>query len=607
MLLLPNEVVKHSSETLFNREEGSLFITNKRLAWCRAGSETPVAEVLNENFITQQVSKAEAKKVMLRITAQPPGGVSSGQPNSVYTFTWKHTDNSVSIADRDKYMAELALILKRQQAAGSAGSAAGQGGASGASASNGHPSSGNGADSSAAAAGSSAGAGGSDYKKLVIGTPPASADEIKLRQDVLSKNAELAKLHKTLVVSGLIPEDEFWSTRKHILEAQAIQLQLRKGESSTWLDLAPTTQASGDFKYTITPNVARRIFREYPQVKRAYIDNVPHKVNEKQFWKRFVASQFFNRGRSADSAKGNRDPIFDKCSLEEDAVFGNTARHDLSFLSKLLDLTRSQEDSVETGNAPDFTMRPAVKDSKLSLLRRFNHHSELVLQSVLNSKRKHMSADHKTADAALKDATVLDDLETQEPEKRIKLNIQDRSRYFGSLSKGAGSGSSGKAHKSGELDPQSARDALHVSFDISRSLAGCGDTQKTMESLSRSVHAVALQQRPNRVQELCIPDELSAAVAECHGAGTEMLRHLWALIRLPLTGERQQRAEKIAAAFSSVQARIRETIIKANSVESKNAKLGSTVENMLQPIIESLQIGKQAFETRSKTALKSAS
>ncbi|KAI7823931.1 hypothetical protein BX661DRAFT_185953, partial [Kickxella alabastrina] len=459
------------------------------------------------------------------------------------------------------------------------------------------------ASGAASASGSAAptGQSGSEYGKVKIGAVPASVEEIKLRQEALSKNSDLAKLHKTLVIAGLISEDEFWSTRKHILETQAIQSQLRKGESSTWLDLAPMTQASGDFKYTITPNVARRIFKEYPQVKRAYIDNVPHKVNEKLFWKKFVASQFFNRGRSADSAKGNRDDIFDKCMREEDSVFNNTARYDLDHLTKLLDLTRTEEDSVETGNAPDFTMRPALMDNKLSLLRRFNHHSELVLQSVLNSKRKQTDNDHKAVDKTLEEATHLEDLETPHPEKKIKLSIQDRTRYFTSLSKGASdSKQSQGSHNLGHTDPGSACAPLHVSFNISRPLDNCGDTQKTMDIISHSAHIMALQKRPNRIQELRIPDDINLAVAECHGAGTEMLRHLWSLIRLPPTPERQKRAEKIAAAFDGVHARIRDTIARANTADSKNAKLGPIVEKMLQPIAHSLNVGKSTFENRPR-------
>ncbi|KAJ1730693.1 RNA polymerase II transcription factor B subunit 1 [Coemansia sp. Benny D160-2] len=609
MILLPGETVKHTSETVSNKEDGVLYFTTKRLAWCKAGSETPAIEILHENFRIQQVSKAEAKKVMLRIYAVAAGSASDASPSIKPTFTWKTADKDAAIAEREKYVGEYSVITNRRAQQG--GGASGQQGAQ-------QPTQQQqqrqqqGTQGGSEAGGEATGGEGESnrFGNVKIGAVPASAEEIKLREEVLAKNIELSKVHKSLVVSGLISEDEFWSTRKHILETQAIQSQLRKGETSAWLDLTPSTQESGNFKYTITPNIARRIFKEFPQVKRAYVDNVPHKVSEKVFWKRFVASQFLNRGRSSDSSgRGSRDPIFDRCTQEEDVVFGNSARFDFAYLSRLLDLTRTEEDSMETGNAPDFTMRPTTRDSKLSLIRRFNHHSELVLQSVLNSKRGIvLASDHKAADRALEQATTLSDLREHAPEKRVKLNIQDRSRYFTSLVKEENGGVDIlSANSAKPTDSESIRAALRVNFDIARPLDGCGDPQTTMASMLGAVHKLAAQSRPNRIEELGIPEEITTAIAECHGAGTEMLRHLWALLRLPLTVERRQKAEKIVNALAGVENRIRETIIRANAIESKNAALGATVERMLQPITDSLESGKAAFTSRMRGDVPSLS
>ncbi|KAJ1939460.1 RNA polymerase II transcription factor B subunit 1, partial [Linderina pennispora] len=384
-----------------------------------------------------------------------------------------------------------------------------------------------------------------EFAKVKIGTDPASAEDIKLRQDVLSKNADLAKLHRALVVSGLVSEEEFWSTRKHILETQAVQSQLRKGDSSTWLDLAPTTQDGGNFKYTITPNIAKRIFKEYPQVKRAYIDNVPHKIGEKQFWKRFLASRFFNRNRSTSAMKGNPDSIFDVCLRDEDNMLGDPDRFSSQFIMRLLDLSRTEEDSVETGNMPDFTMRPGRFSESLSLIRRFNHHSELVLQSAIGTKRKELPVSSATVDRELGRAIMLPDLEQPRAEKRVKLNIQDQSRYLTSLVKGD------VTMRSSDEDMLQQRSTFSINFDLSHPLSDCGNTQRTMAALTGSVRRVAFKSRPNRIKELSIPPSLSKAVEECYGAGTEMLRHLWAIMRLPMTPEKRQKADKIIAAFDN--------------------------------------------------------
>ncbi|KAJ1787017.1 RNA polymerase II transcription factor B subunit 1 [Coemansia sp. RSA 1807] len=565
MILQPGEAVKHSSKTTYKKTEGTLYFTNKRLAWCKLEEQTPTVEILHEHVHTPKVSTSAAK-IMLKVVSSTPE--SNGEPveANAPVFVWKQTDKEAANAERTKFVTELSLLSTRRVQAASTQPAGARPTPQGASTAD------------------------TEYGKVKIGAVPASADEIKLRQEVLAKNRDLAKVHKTLVIPGLVPEDEFWSTRRNILETYAIQSQLRKGEASSWLYLSHSIQESGNFKYTITPNVARRIFKEYPQVKRAYVENVPHAVGEKEFWKRFVASQFFNRGRTTDAYKG-RDKIFDKCVDEEDAVFRDTGRFDVAFLTRLLDLTRTEEDSVETGNAPDFTMRPSTVDKKLPLIRRFNQHSQLVLQTVLNNKRK--LQEHDVVDKTLEEATLLRDLDVAVPEKKVRLNIHDRTQYFASVSKSV-------PNTGRPLDPNERRVALEIGFDISRPLDGCGNTQRTMQSLSQATHRRALQHRPNRIQELDIPDDINGAVAECHGAGTEMLRHLWALLKLPQTQARKEKADKIVKAFDGVVRHIRETVAKAKSMEAKHLDLGSMVESMLQPTMDSLRAGKVSFEAKMK-------
>ncbi|KAJ2454023.1 RNA polymerase II transcription factor B subunit 1 [Coemansia sp. RSA 2336] len=571
MLLLPGETIKVSSKSLHKKLEGTLYFTNKRLVWCKKDEQTPTVEIAHEAIHSPRVNKSDTK-VMLKVITIEPGTANEPSETKAPVFNWNQENKAEANEERTKFVTELSILTTRRTQAAASGQ-------------------------KAAAPTSSQNTASSEYAKLKIGAAPASADEIKLRQEVLSKNGDLAKVHKSLVISGLVSEDEFWSTRKHILETYAIQSQLRKGESSAWLGLESQNLETGNFKYTITPNVARRIFKEYPQVKRAYVDNVPHVVSEKEFWKRFVASQFFNRGRSADAVKG-RDKIFDKCVQEEDSAFNDTKRINLAFLTRLLDLTRTEEDATETGNAPDFTMRPSRTDSKLALIRRFNHHSQLVLQTVLNSKRKQLASDHNSTDKMLEEATVLEDLDIAQPEKKIKLNVKDRSRYFSSLA----ADDAGKQSKKRALDPSEVRAALAISFDISRPLDGCGNTQKTMATLSQATHRLALQKRPNRIQELQIPDDINIAVAECHGAGTEMLRHLWAILRMPPSPERRQKAEKIVAAFDNVDRHVRKTIAGASSAETKNPKLSAMIEKMLQPTLESLRVGRKSFESYIKAA-----
>lgn len=64
-------------------------------------------------------------------------------------------------------------------------------------------------------------------------------------------------------------------------------------------------------------------------------------------------------------------------------VLENSKPPPMSRLDKIrfdIDLSRTAEDHLESGNAPDFTMRPGREALSLPLIRRFNKHSSRVLE-----------------------------------------------------------------------------------------------------------------------------------------------------------------------------------------------------------------------------------
>lgn len=50
-------------------------------------------------------------------------------------------------------------------------------------------------------------------------------------------------------------------------------------------------------------------------------------------------------------------------------------------IKRAIDLTATQEDHIDSGNAPDFTMRPGQDAKVLPLIRRFNRHAMRVLET----------------------------------------------------------------------------------------------------------------------------------------------------------------------------------------------------------------------------------
>ena len=125
-----------------------------------------------------------------------------------------------------------------------------------------------------------------------------SKQEVGLRLGILDADHELSRLHRELVVGGVISEEEFWQTRKvrlclclyldlpsvttpthtqlksaHKLTPKAQQLLLseslaasqKKGTTSEFLeDIQPERTDSEDVRITLTPEKIRAIFAQHP-------------------------------------------------------------------------------------------------------------------------------------------------------------------------------------------------------------------------------------------------------------------------------------------------------------------------------------------------------
>ncbi|PVU89357.1 hypothetical protein BB559_005136 [Furculomyces boomerangus] len=357
----------------------------------------------------QQVSTQEASRVKLRLLVSSDKGA-----DVVYTFLWKETDKDVARNERDVF--KNALVIKMGRSRQTVGTEK----------SNAKPE--------------------EEDSELTLGKKRKANDEnsmkitdedLKARQNILSSNVELAHLHKSLVVSGIISEDVFWESRMHLIREYEFQSNIKKGEDSMWIELAPSVQDNGNFKYTITPEVAKALFKQYPQIKDAYINNVPHKIQEKVFWKRFLASQFFNRNKST-SLKVGKDNIFDKCMDEEDKFLNGENQVDTNQILTILDLTKTEEDHTETGNEKDITMQPGKNVESLLLIRRFNRHSEQVLMDTLKNENYGMSASTNREKMGMKEmnkqelekSIIIEDLEKHDENIGISLKLDNTERYF---------------------------------------------------------------------------------------------------------------------------------------------------------------------------------
>ncbi|GBC34993.2 uncharacterized protein OCT59_023181 [Rhizophagus irregularis] len=256
--------------------------------------------------------------------------------------------------------------------------------------------------------------------------------EINLRMNLLLRDKKLADQHRMLVVEQkCITEEEFWELRKNLLRDQDTRTSQQKGRSSTMPNLRPVTEEGGEAKINITPQLINEIFEEYPRVKIAYEKNVPTKISEEVFWKRYVHSKFNDRNRGTSNV--NNDDIFEKCWAETEDDLNQEREHGRKRLkiSNLRDLSATKEDHMEIDFAPDVTMR-AGQGKILSLLRRNNRHGERILETSCEKSRNYKEAMAQQQKEIYKDDIVMDELIEEESPNTYKLDITDQREYFAS-------------------------------------------------------------------------------------------------------------------------------------------------------------------------------
>ncbi|KAJ3229619.1 RNA polymerase II transcription factor B subunit 1 [Chytriomyces hyalinus] len=287
-------------------------------------------------------------------------------------------------------------------------------------------------------------------------TGAITAHDIALRQKLLSnpKNKDLKLLHQDLVISGIISEHDFWASRKELLVNQDWVSGQKKGMSSASLvDVlkvvsggssdsntnTPDIQAQTTYKFT--PEVIHSICIQFPAVQLAYEKYVPEKMSEREFWTKYAQSKSFHALKSGKSAAlsaagAGSDEIFGAKEGEvEDDSLPIPKKPRLDPGNKLLDLSCTEEDHLEYGNAPDTTMKPGSYRTALPIIRRLNRHSTVVLKSFGDAKIRPPSK-------ILEEETVLEDLLEPELPKPRELKILQNANYFsgGSAAETVGSG-----------------------------------------------------------------------------------------------------------------------------------------------------------------------
>ncbi|KAJ1976345.1 RNA polymerase II transcription factor B subunit 1 [Dimargaris xerosporica] len=608
----PDEKVVCQASVDCNAQPGKLYLTNHRLGWAPQGASQLTIALAHANIKTQMVSKAGGKKIMLKVLAHQPVGKDG-------SFTFVFPPSSSALTDRDQFVDTITDIIRRQRPQENGTNSVTTSPATNATgsllsarpATSTDPSKRTPITKSVASPRSQTPVAAVLLPHSLSSGPsiscpiPLTKQEIAVRRAVLSNNPELAKLHRDLVQSGYVHEEEFWTTRRHLLDNERAVLDQQRGQSSSWPDLVPAAQDGQNFTYSLTREKMYSIFQHHPRVQQAYKEHVPHNLSEEAFWKRFLASKLFHRDRAATSHGITQDEIFDKCLEEEEkeAADSLARRLELGGLHRFLDISRTLDDHMETGNKPDIAMTAGKVGESRFLIKSFNRHSETVLRAHLEGAQPAMGPHDMTREL------VIEDLEAPAAPNPMALQIANQQRYLESQGQTVGSDrdreeggdSSGLSTKPiYQVDPTATLQTFVQHFDQANFTlyANREPTSQTAATVLDDMFHLIDQQASilaaQGQQDLPIPVSLKHAVASCQVSGHEMLRHLWASLSVPVTDEKFQRATKIMDAIAAVKDNIRGVVSKAHRESS--AEIQHVVDTVLKPLQTAINAGTAEFE-----------
>ena len=118
-----------------------------------------------------------------------------------------------------------------------------------------------------------------------------SGANVQEKRRLLLKDESLSDLYKQVVGSGAVTDQEFWVTKRRLLEREMADRRpsQSRGRSSSMLADVELTNDGKNFvvNFKLNDETKRHIFEEKPKVHASYLANVPSKLTEKEFWTKY--------------------------------------------------------------------------------------------------------------------------------------------------------------------------------------------------------------------------------------------------------------------------------------------------------------------------------
>ncbi|KAH8828569.1 hypothetical protein DL96DRAFT_1603756 [Flagelloscypha sp. PMI_526] len=569
-----------NARVTYKKLPGTLLVTQTHLLWTQDGQKTPMVNVSLADLASLFCSKEGSKDVKIKIS------INGDDSGFMFNFT---SPQPVALVERKTIQNHLSSIISQNRNAPGNGLSNGSLTSHIASSISAgpvtprpqhRPSPGSSKTPSHTPSRAPSSIPEARPTSIVLGSNPQL--DFQLRKRVLLGNRELSQLHRNLVIGGQITEQEFWEGREHLLLSQAAQDTQKKGKSGQLVDPRPET-IDGDTKIRVTPQLIQDIFEEYPIVQKAYSENVPSKMNESDFWQRYFQSKLFNAHRasirsSAVQHVAKDDEIFDKYLEKDDDGLEPRRQIDTTRVDLLLDMAATIEDHEETGNENDVTMQAGKQKAALPLIRKFNEHSERLLNSALgdlpSAKRRRLDS----SAAQYVNDIALEDLVDPESSAGITLDMKNREQYFEARARSV---------------DQLGREALDPRLVLSEARSkmdgwDLGDAAMAAMTKNVSARMISKSKKSGLFQQM----------TSCQAATNEFLRQFWtsthpppideAMLHVPTQAQRTAKIAKMVVYLSNTHEKVESLVQIASKYSTDGAKVRTALQPMLNAVDKAL-------------------
>ncbi|XP_055048056.2 general transcription factor IIH subunit 1 [Misgurnus anguillicaudatus] len=435
--------------------------------------------------------------------------------------------------------------------------------------------------------------------------------ELEEKNRMLQEDPVLFQLYKDLVVSQVISAEEFWANRlslNSVDHSLSNNKQQEVGISAAFLaDIRPQTDGCNGLRYNLTSDIIESIFRTYPTVKQKYAENVPHTMTEKEFWTRFFQSHYFHR----DRINTGQQDIFSECAKQDEKGLKSMVTQGvknpmvdlLSLEDKTLDDGYGTATVPSTSNATNKTLR---ENSNCAIIKRFNHHSAMVLAAGLRKTEapsdqtsETSSTDGNSRDSdffqpplkkvKLQEAIEYDDLQSDYRPKPISLNLKKSDRY---------------SHGPVPLQSQHYTSSQDIMNSISiiqhemKSYKPCLTQVMSSSAASSAITAlspggVLMQGGGQQTVNQLVPTDVQSELKHLYTAVGELLRHFWSCfpVNTPFL------EEKVIKMKSNLE-RFQLTRLRPFQEKIQRQYLSTNLTGHLEEMLQAAYSKFQAWQTR---------